>query len=131
MDSLLSRRWYCLAIASLIIPVGIAWRMAPLHLPPFAYKWGGSILWAVMVYWLVAAAVPAQRPKRLALIAGILAALVEGSRLLHAPALDAFRLTLPGKLLLGRVFSLWDIAAYWAAIAFAARLDRTGDLPAN
>ena len=41
-------------------------------------------------------------------------------KLFHAPALDAFRLTLPGILLLGRIFSVWDIVAYWLAICIAA-----------
>jgi hypothetical protein len=58
-----------------------------------------------------------------AVLAGIVAALVEFSRLYHAPALDAFRFTLAGKLILGRVFSVSDIAAYWLAIAVAAVLD--------
>ena len=124
------RRARLFATALLLIPLGIAWRMAPLHLSPFAYKWGGSLLWAAMVYFLVAAALPAFTSTRVALIAGSIATLVELSRLLHIPALDAFRLTLAGRLLLGRVFSAWDIAAYWAAIALAARLDRpTAQLP--
>jgi hypothetical protein len=37
---------------------------------------------------------------------------------------DAFRLTLAGRLLLGRFFSLKNIAVYWLAIALAALLDR-------
>jgi hypothetical protein len=41
-----------------------------------------------------------------------------------APGIDAFRVTLAGKLLLGRFFSAWDIVAYWVAIAVAAALDR-------
>ena len=41
----------------------------------------------------------------------------------YAP-IDAFRLTLPGKILLGRYFSLKNIAAYILAIALIAILDR-------
>jgi hypothetical protein len=37
--------------------------------------------------------------------------------------MDAFRLTLAGKLTLGRVFSGWDIAAYWVAIAAGMALE--------
>jgi hypothetical protein len=44
--------------------------------------------------------------------------------LYHSPELDAFRLTLPGILLLGRFFSAWDILAYWSAIAAGVLLDR-------
>ena len=49
---------------------------------------------------------------------------VEFAKLYHSPALDAFRLTLPGILLLGRFFSVWDMLAYWSAIAAGAWLDR-------
>ncbi len=119
----MSRRSRLLLIALFVIPLGIGWRLLPLHLAPFAYKWGGSLLWGVMVYFLTAAAFPRFGPLRSALLAGVVATLVELSRLHHTPALDACRLTLVGKLLLGRVFSLWDIAAYWAAIAACARAD--------
>jgi hypothetical protein len=37
--------------------------------------------------------------------------------------MDAFRLTLPGMILLGRFFSVRDIVAYWVAIGAAAWLD--------
>jgi hypothetical protein len=124
----------CLAIAAILIPIGVAWRMAPLHLPQFLYKYGGSVLWAAMVYWLAAAMLPRSRPGAVALLAAAIAALVEFSRLLHIPALDAFRLTLAGKLILGRFFSLWDILAYWLAIAVAATVDSrwmAGREPAN
>jgi len=117
------RRLTCLAIAVALIPIGIAWRMAPLHLPQFLYKYGGSVLWAGMVYWLVAAMLPRSRPLSLALLAALMAALVEFSRLVPIPSVDAFRLTLAGKLILGRFFSPWDILAYWIAIAIAAAAD--------
>jgi hypothetical protein len=60
-----------------------------------------------------------------ALLAGVLATAVEFLKLCHSPALDAFRHTLPGILLLGRVFSVWEIAAYWQAISAGAFLDRS------
>jgi hypothetical protein len=37
--------------------------------------------------------------------------------------MDAFRHTLPGVLLLGRYFSVRDIAAYWIAIGLGVWLD--------
>ena len=120
----MTRRLLCAAIALILIPVGIAWRMAPLHLPPFLYKYGGSVLWAAMVYWLVAALVPRLDPARVAGLAAVIAALVECSRLIHTPSLDAFRLTLAGKLILGRFFSGKDIVAYWLAIFVCAGADR-------
>jgi hypothetical protein len=102
---------------------GLIWRMAPLHLPWLLYKYGGSMLWAVALYWLFAAILPRLTPTRIALLTAIVAAAVEFSRLWHTPAFDAFRLTLAGKLLLGRVFSLKNIVAYWLAIALTWWLD--------
>jgi hypothetical protein len=103
---------------------GLVWRLAPLGLAPFLYKYGGSALWAAMVYWLFAALLPRAPISRVAGYACLFAAVVEFSRLYHAPALDAFRITVAGKLLLGRFFSLWNIVAYWLAIGCAAVVDR-------
>jgi len=102
---------------------GLIWRLAPLHLPFFFYKYGGSMLWAVAVYWLIAALLPRSTPSKLAFLAALAAAAVEFSRLVHTPGFDAFRETLAGKLLLGRYFSPKNIAAYWLAIAVTAWLD--------
>jgi|SRR6185312_3459159 len=120
----MTRRFISAAIALVLIPIGIAWRMAPLHLPPFLYKYGGSMLWAAMVYWLVAALLPRLSTARVAGLAAAIAALVECSRLIHTPGLDAFRVTLAGKLILGRFFSGKDIVAYWLAIFACAAVDR-------
>jgi hypothetical protein len=112
----MNRRPLALSLTLTSAILGIAWRTLPLHLPWLAYKYGGSALWAIALYWLTAAILPSVKPLHLALIAATLAALLELSRLVHLPALDAFRLTLAGKLLLGRIFSLKNIAAYWSAI---------------
>ncbi|HEY0308688.1 MAG TPA: DUF2809 domain-containing protein [Acidobacteriaceae bacterium] len=105
------------------IPIGIAWRMLPLHLPFFAWKYGGSVLWTVALYWTVAALLPRLRPAGVATISAILALLVELSRLVDQPTLNTFRETLAGKLILGRYFSLKDIAAYWIAIVAIVLVD--------
>jgi carbon starvation protein CstA len=106
------------------IAAGLAVRFAPLGLPLFVVKYGGSMLWALMVYWIIAALLPSWRLLAVALVAGTLATAVEFFKLYHSPMLDAFRLTLPGVLLLGRFFSVWDIAAYWLAIVIGAFVDQ-------
>ncbi|WP_373322296.1 DUF2809 domain-containing protein [Methylobacterium thuringiense] len=50
----------------------------------------------------------------------------ERLRLFHTPGLDAFRLTLTGQLLLGRIFSVCNLIAYAVDIAVAAGVDRAG-----
>jgi hypothetical protein len=112
-----------LAVMLATIAAGLAVRFAPLGLPPFIVKYGGSTLWAVMIYWLLSTLLPSWRIIRVVLLAGAVATAVEFLKLYHSPALNAFRLTLPGIILLGRYFSVWDIVAYWLAILVGALLD--------
>lgn len=117
------RRAVCVLLMLITIPLGLAWRTVPLGLSPFFYKYGGSVLWAMALYWLIAACLPKRRVGALASIAAGIAAMLEFSRLWHTPAMDAFRVTLAGRLLLGRYFSVRNIAAYWVGIALATLLD--------
>ena len=95
-----------------------------LGLSAFIVKYGGSLLWAAMVYFLVAMAASRSSRLNLAFISAVIAVGVELFRLIHAPWLDAFRLTLPGALLLGRIFSPWNMMAYGVGIMLAVGLDR-------
>jgi len=123
MTSNAHRRSISIALVLATTLAGLVWRMAPLHLPYFFWKYGGSALWAADVYWLLAALLPRVRPAALALLASLVALAVEFSRLIDSPALEAFRLTLAGKLLLGSVFSPRNIVAYWVAIVATALID--------
>lgn len=98
-------------------------RFAPLGLPQPIRKYGGSVTWALSLYWLLSTILRSATPFTSAIGAGIVATCVEFFKLHHSPSLDAFRLTLPGILLLGRFFSPWDIVAYWLAILAGALLD--------
>jgi hypothetical protein len=111
------------ALLILTIIAGLVLRRIPLGLPYLVVKFGGSMLWAAMVYWIIAAIRPSASSASIAINAALFAAAVEFFKLYHAPALDAFRRTLAGALLLGRFFSWWDIIAYLAGIALAAALD--------
>ncbi len=113
-----------LALMLATVLIGVVVRFAPLGLPPFLVKYGGSTMWALMIYWMVSAMLPSWRPLLAALAAGLIATVVEFVKLFHSPALDAFRLTLPGILILGRFFSVRDVAAYWLAITAGALLDQ-------
>ncbi len=77
-----------------------------------------------MVFFLVAMVASGLSRPGIALIAAAIAIGVELFRLVHAPWLDAFRLTLAGALLLGRIFSPWDMLAYGVGIVLAVLLDR-------
>ncbi len=121
----MGRRSTFAVLAAGLIAAGLVWRLAPLGLPFFFYKYGGSAIWGAMVYCVVAALLPSRRPITVALVAAVIAILSELFRLYHTPGLDAFRATLFGALLLGRTFLIWNIVAYLAAIAVMTAADRS------
>jgi hypothetical protein len=110
-----------------IIAAGLALRRFGLGLgiPAFIVKYGGSVLWGSMVFFLVAVARPRLSRLYIASISAVIAVGVELFRLVHTPWLDAFRLTLAGALLFGRIFSAWNIVAYGAGILLAWLVDRS------
>ncbi len=112
-----------IALMLATIAAGLAIRFANLGLPRAVVKYGGSMLWAVMIYWLVSTLLASWRLPSAAALSGLIAAAVEFLKLYHTPGLDAFRRTLLGIVLLGSIFSFRDIAAYWIAIALAVILD--------
>ena len=101
-----SRSRQALVWTVIIVVLGLVIRKAPLHLPTSVTKFGGSILWAAMVYALFVVLLPRRTPLEIGVGAGAFALAVELFKLLHTPALDNFRLTLAGQLLIGRVFSV-------------------------
>jgi hypothetical protein len=111
------------ALALVIVLLGLLWRWPALGLPPVVAKYGGSVLWGALVYVCCRAAMPKARNATVVILAAVLAAMVEFSQLLHWPALDAFRSSSFGALLLGRVFSWWDIVSYWVGIAVIGMID--------
>jgi hypothetical protein len=131
---LASRRRAGIALGTtlIVIALGLALRIygRGLGLPAFIVKYGGSVLWATMVYFLIAALLPRLSWRQLGLLALAVAAIVEASRLVHTPWLDDFRLTLAGALLLGRIFSLWNVVAYTGGILLGIALDRVAIVPA-
>lgn len=114
----------CLALIVIACGLSLRWYGFPLDLPAFVVKYGGSLLWATMVFLLVGVLLPWLSRSQLAAIAMVIAVVIEFSRLVHTPWLDAFRLTTAGALLLGRIFSLWNLVAYAAGIVAGAWLDR-------
>lgn len=109
-----------LAAAALVILAGLVLRLVPWGLPLRIHHVGGGILWGAMLFLLAAALRPRGWSDRAALAAAFLAATaIELFRLYRSPGLDAFRMTLAGQLLLGRIFSAWNLLSYAAGIALA------------
>ena len=117
-----------LLVAIIGCGLSLRWYGFPLGLPAFVVKHGGSLLWATMVFLLVGVLLPRLSRMQLATIAMVIAVVVEFSRLVHTPWLDAFRLTTAGALLLGRIFSLWNLVAYAIGIAFGVWIDRLAEM---
>lgn len=116
---------YALAIVG-TLAAGLAVRFVPMGLPAAVVKYGGSTMWALLIYWVVAVARPRWTAGRVAVAAGLVATAVEFLKLYRTPWLDAFRGTLPGILLLGRYFAWADLAAYWVAIGVGVAVDAWG-----
>jgi hypothetical protein len=114
----------CLCLSVIVLGLALRGFGPGFGLPAFIVKYGGSMLWATMVFFLVAMAAPTRPRSSIALIAAAIAVCVELFRLVHAPWLDAFRLTTAGALLLGRIFSPWNMLAYGVGIVLAMALDR-------
>ncbi|MBR1130240.1 DUF2809 domain-containing protein [Bradyrhizobium iriomotense] len=117
-----------LALVVIACGLSLRWYGFPLGLPAFVVKYGGSLLWATMVFLLVGVLLPRRTRTQIAAIAAVIAVVVEFSRLVHVPWLDAFRLTTAGALLLGRIFSLWNLLAYAVGIVIGVGLDRLADM---
>jgi hypothetical protein len=116
------RIFLCLSI----IACGLALRGFGFHLglPAPIVKYGGSVLWGTMVFFLVTIIASGQPRWRVALVSATIAVCVELFRLIHYPWLDDFRMTLAGALLLGRIFSPWNMLAYSVGILLGMQLDR-------
>ncbi len=114
----------CLCLSIIVSGLALRGFGLGLGLPVFFVKYGGSLLWAAMVFFLVALAASSLKRPGIALISAAIAVGVELFRLVHDPWLDAFRLTIAGALLLGRVFSPWNMLAYGCGIILAMLLDR-------
>jgi hypothetical protein len=112
-------------LALIVISLGLALRLGPWRLPLAVHHYGGGILWGMMLYALVAAfRLPHWRRRGCLVAAHGVAVCIELTRLVHTPSLDAFRRTLAGQLLLGQLFSGWNVLAYAAGIGVMATLVR-------
>ncbi len=118
-----SRALYLLLAAATIV-LGLATRWFRGVLPDAVGAYAGDVLWAAMVYLLIAAVWPRASMSRVAAGAAIFSLAIELSQLYHVPWIDAVRQTRIGGLVLGFGFLWSDLACYAAGIALAAALDR-------
>lgn len=112
-----------LLLAAATIVVGLMSRRFRGDLPAFVGTYAGDVLWAAMVYLLIAAAWNRAPVRHVAAAAGTVSLAIELGQLYHAPWIDAIRGTRMGGLVLGFGFLWSDLACYAAGIALAAAAD--------
>jgi hypothetical protein len=91
--------------------------------PALVVTYAGDVLWAAMVFWIIAIAFPRLNHWFIAIATFAVAALVEVGQLYHAPWIDSLRATTIGGLVLGRGFLWSDLVCYAAGAAVAAVVD--------
>lgn len=116
-----NRKTYAgLAVVTLVVGyLSRAWS----HPGSWVYDHVGDALWAMMVAWLVNAAVGPRRPAARWLAASGICGAVELSQCLDWPWLVAARGNRLGALLLGHAFSVHDLVLYAVGCAVVAGLD--------
>lgn len=119
-----SSRGLYLALAVSTIALGLAVHLGGGALGPAMRDRLGDALWAAMIVWWLAAVAPKARPLLRNTAALAICFAVEFSQLYHAPALDAFRNTMFGHLVLGSGFDPGDLVAYTAGVLAAAAIDQ-------
>ena len=117
-----SRPLYTL-LAALVIGSGLLWRSRFLQLPTFAAKYGGDLLWALLVFCGFAFVFRRASTLRLALLALGFAWAIEFSQIYHSEWIDHLRSTRIGALILGSTFNWPDLLAYAIGISVGALFD--------
>lgn len=114
---------YFAAIAVTILS-GIFVRAKRHWFPDWINLWLGDLLYAFMMYFIVALLVRKSMPvKARAIITLIICYCIELSQLYRAECINMVRATMPGRLVLGNGFLLSDLIAYTAGVAAALCVD--------
>jgi len=122
--SRLRNRWLYAALAGVTIAVGLFVRSPWAELAPVVAKYAGVALYAVMMFWLAGWLLKTCSTRTVAFSAIAFCWAIEFGQLVRTPWLDAFRQTTPGRLVLGSVFSWWDVVASAVGVLLAAASER-------
>jgi hypothetical protein len=111
------------SLLGLTVLLGLATRVRPDAFPALVARYGGDILWASMLVWLLALLRPGSTTTTRGLVAIGIATLVELSQLIQSPWLTAARATPIGALVLGQGFLWSDLVCYAIGVSLASLLD--------
>lgn len=102
---------------------GIATRRFPERFPGIVAEYAGDVLWAMLVFWIIAAVWRTGSTIRVATAAMVIALAVEISQLYRAEWINAMRASRAGALVLGSGFLWSDLVCYVAGVVLAAGFD--------
>jgi len=111
------------ALGAGVIGLGLLWRSPFLGFSHFITKYGGSALWALLVFLCCGLVKARASTWRLVFAATVISFCVEFSQLYHAPWIDQIRAHRLGGLILGSTFSSYDLIAYLVGIGAGAILE--------
>lgn len=117
-------QWMSGVLILLVITLGLASRHYGQHWSYGLNNHPGDALWALMIFYVWSFIKPAATTVFLAKVSLLTCFLVEFSQLLETPWLNAIRLTVWGRLVLGASFSWTDLTAYTVGVAAGVLLDR-------
>jgi hypothetical protein len=112
------------ALACLVVALGLATRRYTDLLPPVVVRYAGDTLWATLVFLALGCFAPRWSSLRIGAVALLVSYSVEVSQLYHAPWIDAIRRTQLGGLTLGFGFLWSDLACYTVGIGLGLVVDR-------
>lgn len=110
-------------LAAAVVAAGLLWRSGLIPLGPALSNYGGDALWALMVFVGCGFLFPRNPTRTNAALALGFSWAIEFSQIYHAQWIDAWRATIPGKLILGSTFNAIDLAAYAAGIAIGTGVE--------
>jgi hypothetical protein len=106
------------------IALGLAVHQSVTILPAALRDIAGDALWAMMVGWGLGVFAPRMPLVPRAVLALALSWIVEFSQLYHAPAIDGWRHTTLGRLVLGSGFDARDLGAYALGVIAMVMIER-------
>ena len=111
-------------LAALTVSCGLTTRPLRRVIAPELAENLGDVLWAVLVYLLIAFVWRQYLSRWIALAALMVSVAVECSQLCHAPWIEAIRKTTLGGLVIGWGFAWGDLVAYASGILGCGLLER-------
>lgn len=123
MNQYIRSRFIYFLTALLVIALGLLSRKCAIYLPHVVNTYLGDMLWALMIFLLVAFVSRRRKTVVVALISILFCYAIEISQLYHAPWIDQLRNTVLGGLVLGFGFLWTDILAYTIGVGVGALLE--------